>query len=129
MAPKIGVFHDADTIVPKINDGAGTFSDLAGSDLASKSPVCVGVWDLHLDKPTSTIVAQHDEVKYIIKGELVVKDEATGETHTMGPGSLLWIPAGSKVSILSSNELRTVYFESRQMVPDGYEGPEGRERL
>lgn len=31
----------------------------------------------------------------------------------MRPGSLLWIPAGAKLSIISSHECRTIYFEAR----------------
>lgn len=58
-----------------------------------------------------------------------MKDEVTGETHVLVPGSLLWIPAGAKVSIVSSHDLRTVYFESRLMVPAQSPGTSQAEAL
>jgi glutamate-1-semialdehyde 2,1-aminomutase len=65
----------------------------------------------------------------IITGEIVVKDEVTDETHVLVPGSLLWIPAGAKVSIVSSRDLRTVYFESRLMMPAQSPGTSQAEAL
>lgn len=43
----------------------------------------------------------------------MIKNEWTGETHQLKPGSLLWIPSGAKLSIVSSKDCRTVYVEAR----------------
>ncbi|KAJ5302180.1 hypothetical protein N7508_007043 [Penicillium antarcticum] len=120
-APTLAVFHHADDIKPSNRGGFGAYSDLIGSKQVtcseSTKSVCTGVWGLDLDTPTSPFVATHDEAKYVVKGEAVVKDEVTGETHVLVPVSLFWIPAGAKASIVSSHGLKTVYVESRLMAP------------
>ena len=58
-------------------------------------------------------------------GEAVIKNEWTGETHKITPGSLLWIPAGAKVSLVSSKGCGTVFVEAGSMSPDE-EGTNGK---
>lgn len=47
-------------------------------------------------------------------GELVIKNEWTGEVTELSAGSLLWIPAGSKMSICRSKGVRVFYVEQAQ---------------
>ncbi|TVY65053.1 Beta-phenylalanine transaminase [Fusarium oxysporum f. sp. cubense] len=116
MPPSIAVFHDIPNIEPKIYDGPGTYSDLVGTE-RSENPLVTGVWDiLNFDEPTPAAISETDEAKYVVKGEAVIKNEWTGETHELKPGSLLWIPVGAKLSIVSSKDCKTVYFEAREMV-------------
>ncbi|KAL5592986.1 hypothetical protein FOBRF1_012088 [Fusarium oxysporum] len=89
MPPSIAVFHGVPTIEPQIYDGPGTYSDLAGT-ACSKNPLVTGVWDiLDFDEPTPAAIAETDEAKYVVNGEAVIKNEWTGETHELKPGSLL----------------------------------------
>ncbi|KAM5341433.1 hypothetical protein ACJ41O_014464 [Fusarium nematophilum] len=121
MPPNITVIHNLPAIEPQIYDGPGTYSDLAGTE-SGEHPLVTGVWDiLDFDEPTPSAIATTDEAKYVVKGEAVIKNEWTGETHELKPGSMLWIPAGANLSIVSSRGCRTVYFEARQMVLPGQE--------
>lgn len=64
--------------------------------------------------------AEWDEVKYVVKGEITLKDESTGEQVAARAGDLIWIPTGSKSSIVSSKDLSTIYVEQRhaEWTPD-----------
>lgn len=87
---------------------------------------------MDFDEPTPAWEAEWDEVKYVIaggfvlgypkerktdsylwqnQGELVLKNEFSGEVHELSAGSLLWIPAGAKMSIVRSKNARTIYVE------------------
>ncbi|KAF4990714.1 hypothetical protein FDECE_14265 [Fusarium decemcellulare] len=123
MPPNIAVIHNLPAIEPQIYDGPGTYSDLAGTE-SGENPLVTGVWDiLDFDEPTPSAIATTDEAKLTdnYAGEAVIKNEWTGEIHELKPGSMLWIPAGANLSIVSSRGCRTVYFEARQMVLPGQE--------
>ncbi|KAJ6016839.1 hypothetical protein N7451_000218 [Penicillium sp. IBT 35674x] len=131
MSANLVVVNGADKIVTKTEEGAGSFSDLAGSTESAKSPIVAGIWEvLDIDEATPAWEAEWDEVKYVIagmidsfqtftssmlmmfhQGELVLKNELNGEVHTLSAGSLLWIPKGAKMSIIRSKGTRTIYVE------------------
>ncbi|RAO68056.1 uncharacterized protein BHQ10_004068 [Talaromyces amestolkiae] len=112
MPPNIVVVNGADAIVPKIQEGPGTFTDLVGSSESAEHPIVAGIWHVSdLDETTPGWKADWDEVKYILSGELVIKNECNGEISTLTAGSLLWIPAGSQMSIIRSKRVRVLYVE------------------
>ncbi|CAG7562631.1 unnamed protein product [Fusarium equiseti] len=114
MTPTITVIHDVPSIQPQIYDGPGTYSDLTGKQ-CSKNPLVAGVWDiLDFDEPTPSAIAETSEAKYVVRGEVVIKDETTGESHHLKPGSLLWIPQGANLSIVYSKDCKTIYVEERE---------------
>ncbi|KAM5358084.1 hypothetical protein ACJZ2D_015621 [Fusarium nematophilum] len=114
MPPSITVLHEVPDIVPEVHEGAGIYRDLVGSDQAAIDGMVAGVWDaLDLAEPTPAIISDREEFKYIIRGEALVKNESTGETHQLKPGSLLWIPTGAKLSLVSSQNCKAIYVERR----------------
>ncbi len=46
--------------------------------------------------------------------KVVLKNEHTGEVHTLTAGSLLWVPTGSTMSIVQSKGVRVIYVEQAQ---------------
>ncbi|KAL4745064.1 hypothetical protein BDW72DRAFT_199007 [Aspergillus terricola var. indicus] len=108
------VINNADKITPATSEGAGAFTDLVGSRENAEHPIVVGVWHLaDIDEPTPAWEAEWDETKYLIDGELTLKDESTGTVSELGAGSLLWIPKGAKMSIVKSKGVRTIYVEQQ----------------
>ncbi|GKZ21498.1 hypothetical protein AbraIFM66951_006681 [Aspergillus brasiliensis] len=66
----IVVINGADAITPTTQEGAGAYTDLAGSNVSSQHPMVAGIWDLaDLDEPTPEFEAEWDEMKYVIAGE------------------------------------------------------------
>ncbi|KAL0942935.1 Beta-phenylalanine transaminase [Colletotrichum truncatum] len=116
MPPSIAVIQNADQVEPSVHDDAGVYLDFIGTSETSDHPLAVGVWDIYdFEEPTPSGIAETTECKYIVRGEAVVKNEWTGETHDLKPGSLLWIPAGAKMSLVRSNNCRAIYAEVRQV--------------
>ncbi|KAL2817630.1 hypothetical protein BJX63DRAFT_385555 [Aspergillus granulosus] len=112
--PNLVVINKADTITPTTEEGAGVFSDLVGSPETAEHPIVAGVWHLaDIDEPTPAFEAEWDEIKYLIDGELTLKDENTGIVSELRAGSLLWIPKGSKMSLVKSKGVRTIYVEQQ----------------
>ncbi|KAK1149533.1 hypothetical protein N8T08_005082 [Aspergillus melleus] len=112
--PNLVVINNADTVTPTTKEGAGVFSDLAGSPEGSKHPIVAGMWQLaDIDGPTPAYEAEYDEVKYLVGGELTLKDETTGLVSELRAGSLLWIPKGSVMSLVRSKGVRTIYVEQQ----------------
>ncbi|KAF9882274.1 glutamate-1-semialdehyde 2, 1-aminomutase [Colletotrichum karsti] len=122
MAPNIVVVQNANEIDPENHDGAGVYSDFVGTKTGEHA-LTAGVWDIYdFEEQTPSGVSETTEVKYIIRGEAVIKNEWTGETYTLKPGSLLWIPVGAKMSLIKSNNCRAIYAEVRHMVDVNAEG-------
>ncbi|KAE8308927.1 hypothetical protein BDV41DRAFT_549781 [Aspergillus transmontanensis] len=112
--PNIVVINGADKVTPTTEEGAGAFTDLAGSNASAEHPIVAGVWDLvDLDEPTPAWEAEWDEVKYLIAGDLTLKNEKTGEVSNLKAGGMLWIPKGAKMSIIKSRGVRTIYVEQQ----------------
>ncbi|KAL5592994.1 hypothetical protein FOBRF1_012096 [Fusarium oxysporum] len=131
MPPQIVVIQDAPSIIPQIYDGPGTYSDIVGTDQGANSQLVAGVWDiLDFEKPSPAAIVDVTEAKYIVAGEATIKNEWTGEVHHLKPASLLWIPAGAKMSIVSSRACKTIYVAAREMVlPDKVDPAEGTKTL
>ena len=88
-------------------------SDATCRETAAK-PIVAGVWNLQdVRQPSEAQEGEWDEVKYITEGSITLRDEHTGDTHTAEAGDFLWLPKGSKCTILRSINLTTVYFEQR----------------
>lgn len=51
-------------------------------------------------------------VIYNNTGEVELRDNATGHTMRAGPGSILWFPKGSSLTIVSCQGLKTFYVEA-----------------
>ncbi|KAL1848446.1 hypothetical protein Plec18170_008044 [Paecilomyces lecythidis] len=122
--PSIVVINKADTIIPTTQEDASSFSDLVGSPESSEHPIVAGVWHLaDIDEPTPAFEAEWDEVKYLIDGELTLRDETTGSVSEVQAGSLLWIPKGSKMSLVKSKGVRVIYVEQqfRKVAPSVYQ--------
>ncbi|PYI30062.1 hypothetical protein BP00DRAFT_347230 [Aspergillus indologenus CBS 114.80] len=112
--PSIVVINGADAITPRTQEGLAAYTDLAGSDVSAPHPIVAGVWDLaDLDEPTPVFEAEWDEMKYMIAGELTLRNGETGEISELRAGSMLWIPTGAKMSILKSKGVRVVYVEQQ----------------
>ncbi|KAL4885745.1 hypothetical protein BJY04DRAFT_213947 [Aspergillus karnatakaensis] len=108
------IINNADTVQPTNVEGAGAYSDLAGSSADAEHPIVAGIWEVvDIDEPTPAWEAEWDEMKYLIAGHLTLKDEVTGQISELAAGSLLWIPKGAKMSIVKSHGVRTIYVEQQ----------------
>ncbi|KAM0076421.1 hypothetical protein ACKRZS_011478 [Fusarium odoratissimum] len=114
MATNVVVITDAGTLAPEIKDEIGAYSDIVGSRSDVNAPIVAGIWDLFDRKtPTESFTAEWDEMKYIVKGTAVITDTVTNQSYELKPGSLLWIPKGSRASFTKSKGLSTIYVEQR----------------
>ncbi|KAI1031899.1 hypothetical protein LB504_000764 [Fusarium proliferatum] len=114
MATNIVVISDAGTLAPEIKDEIGAYSDIVGSRSDVNAPIVAGIWDLFDRKtPTESYTAEWDEMKYVVKGTGVITDTVTNQSYDLKPGSLLWIPKGSRASFTKSKGFSTIYVEQR----------------
>ncbi|KAK8088443.1 hypothetical protein PG997_003404 [Apiospora hydei] len=114
MSPNLVVLADTGSLTPNTTDDTGAYSDLVGSRPDASSPIVAGIWDLvDRESPTEAYAAEWDEMKYVVKGTAVITDELAQRSFELKPGSLLWIPKGSKGSFLRSAGFSAIYVEQR----------------
>ncbi|KAH8600602.1 pyridoxal phosphate-dependent transferase [Bisporella sp. PMI_857] len=95
------------------------WTHLVASDPESKTPIRIGSWK-HVGESTEEseeIVAEYDEAKYVVSGEITLLDVASKTEHTATEGSLIWIEKGSKGKILRIKDLVTVEAKSQPNGP------------
>lgn len=98
------------------------------SDTAEK-PIVTGVWHLQdVAEPTPAWDAEWDEVKYVLEGEITLKDETTGQETTATAGDYIWFPTGARTSLVRSKNVSTLYVEQRH-IDRGAENNEFAEKV
>ncbi|KAL3457140.1 hypothetical protein BJX64DRAFT_293394 [Aspergillus heterothallicus] len=111
---KIVVINGAEAYTPTTQEGPTAYTDFAGSDASAPHPIVGGIWELaDFDEPTPPYETEWDEIKYLIAGELTLKDEVTGEVNEVKAGGMIWIPKGAKMSIVKSKGVRVIYVEQQ----------------
>ncbi|KAF2012917.1 putative glutamate-1-semialdehyde 2,1-aminomutase [Aaosphaeria arxii CBS 175.79] len=114
MAPKIQVVQGAAQVPCRIEEGPGAYTDIVGSAETAEKPIVAGVWTLaDIEEETPAWETEWDEVKYIVEGEAVFKDESTGEEFLAKTGDFVWFPTGAKTALVRSSNLKTLYTEQR----------------
>ena len=78
---------------------------MAGRPRISTGGVVVGEWSLTAAAWTDR--HEHDEINYVIEGELHV--ESDGTTSVIGPGDFVVVPAGSSARYAAPSFARMVF--------------------
>ncbi|KAJ0415415.1 hypothetical protein BJY00DRAFT_317840 [Aspergillus carlsbadensis] len=129
---QIVVINSAAAITPTTQEGPSAYTDLVGSGYghpplhgapnplttlnspSTPHPIVAGIWNLiDIDEPTPAWEAEWDEMKYLVAGQLTLKDETTGVVTEAEPGSMIWIPKGAKMSVVRSQGVRVIYVEQQ----------------
>ncbi|KAF5713469.1 glutamate-1-semialdehyde 2 1-aminomutase [Fusarium mundagurra] len=106
------VISDAGTLAPEIKDEIGEYSDIVGSRSYVNAPIVAGIWDLFDRKaPTESYTAEW--VRNEISRTGVITESITNQSYELKPGSLLWIPKGSRASLTRPEGLSAIYVEQR----------------
>ncbi|KAF7535074.1 hypothetical protein G7054_g5704 [Neopestalotiopsis clavispora] len=114
MAPSVKVVQRVEQIPGKTVEGPGAYTDLVGSKADAEKPIVAGIWYLQdVSEESPEWEVGWDEVKYVLEGEAIFKDTATGDLLEAKAGDFIWFPAGAKTSLISSKGLKTLYVEQR----------------
>ncbi|KAK7423061.1 hypothetical protein QQZ08_009228 [Neonectria magnoliae] len=75
-------------------------------------PLILGIWNADdLQDNTTVTEIENNEVKYIISGEATWKDADSGQEFHVSPGSVLWLPKGTRALRVRSRGLAAFYVE------------------
>ncbi|KAL4984987.1 hypothetical protein BDW68DRAFT_190054 [Aspergillus falconensis] len=111
---EVVVINGAASITPSTQEGPSAYTDLAGSGPSSPHPIVAGIWDLvDIDEPTPAYETEWDEMKYLVAGQLTLKDETTGVVSKAEVGTMIWIPKGAKMSVVRAKGVRVIYVEQQ----------------
>ncbi|KAH7127295.1 putative glutamate-1-semialdehyde 2,1-aminomutase [Dactylonectria macrodidyma] len=116
--PHAEVIQDVKNYPTLVRYGAGVFSEFIGSDPESTVPIMLGIWKADDIQDNEVVFeASQDEVKYIISGESTWKIAQTEQEFHVGPGSVLWLPKGSRTIRVRSKGLTAFYVEQGARLP------------
>ncbi|ETS86890.1 hypothetical protein PFICI_00718 [Pestalotiopsis fici W106-1] len=107
MSSKITIISDLDQLKVDLHADKHPSKTIIENNALSES-----VWRVDNDQSSAEITSKDGSVKYLVRGELVVKDQVSSSSQTAKAPCVILIPKGSQVSTTQSEDCKIIHINS-----------------